>query len=53
MRAMRNSNPRIREIHADVENDEILRWVSTLQPARVTRSAVTALSSLLLQLPIA
>ncbi|KAF6032249.1 RNF41 [Bugula neritina] len=29
--------PRIREIHADVENDEILRWVSTLQPARVTR----------------
>ncbi|KAF6032219.1 RNF41 [Bugula neritina] len=35
MRAMRNSNPRIREIHADVENDEILRWVSTLQPARV------------------
>jgi len=37
MRAMRNSNPRIREIHADVENDEILRWVGTLQTARVTR----------------
>ena len=34
---MRNSNPRIREIHADVENDEILRWVGTLQTARVTR----------------
>jgi len=37
MRSMRNSNPRIREIQSEIENEEILRWVSTLQPARVTR----------------
>ena len=40
MRVMRNNNPRIRDMHADVENDEILRWVSTLQTARVTRYAL-------------
>lgn len=37
MRAMRIANPRMREIQSEMENDDVVRWVSSLQPARVTR----------------
>lgn len=37
MRSMRASNPRIREIQASMENEDVVRWVSSLQAARVTR----------------
>ncbi|XP_041374628.1 E3 ubiquitin-protein ligase NRDP1-like [Gigantopelta aegis] len=37
MRSMRVSNPRMREIQATIENEDVIRWVSVLHPARVTR----------------
>lgn len=37
LRAFRVTNPRIREIQTEMENDDVLRWVNSLQPARVTR----------------
>ncbi|XP_048776205.1 E3 ubiquitin-protein ligase NRDP1-like [Ostrea edulis] len=37
MRSMRVSNPRMREIQSEMENADVLRWVSSLQTARVTR----------------
>lgn len=37
MRAMRVANPRIRELQLEMENDDVVRWVTNLQPARVTR----------------
>ncbi|KAK2153764.1 hypothetical protein LSH36_287g05027 [Paralvinella palmiformis] len=37
MRAMRVANPRIRELQLEMENDDVVRWVSNLQQARVTR----------------
>ncbi|XP_067686819.1 E3 ubiquitin-protein ligase NRDP1-like [Haliotis asinina] len=37
MRSMRVSNPRMREIQATMENEDVIRWVGSLQAARVTR----------------
>lgn len=37
VRCMRVSNPRIREIQTEMENADVVRWVSNLQKARVTR----------------
>uniref|UniRef100_K1Q2Z3 E3 ubiquitin-protein ligase NRDP1 n=1 Tax=Magallana gigas TaxID=29159 RepID=K1Q2Z3_MAGGI len=37
MRSMRVSNPRMREIQSEMENADVLRWVNSLQTARVTR----------------
>jgi len=37
MRAMRIADPRVREIQSEIENDDVLRWISNQQPARVTR----------------
>ncbi|KAL5005635.1 hypothetical protein ScPMuIL_016793 [Solemya velum] len=37
MRSMRVANPRMREIQSEMENADIVRWVTSLQPARVTR----------------
>ncbi|XP_074650058.1 E3 ubiquitin-protein ligase NRDP1-like [Tubulanus polymorphus] len=37
MRTLRYSNPRIREIQSEMENDDVLGWVESLQAARVTR----------------
>ncbi|KAK6166254.1 hypothetical protein SNE40_022999 [Patella caerulea] len=37
LRSMRVSNPRIREIQTTMENEDVVRWVSNLQSARVTR----------------
>lgn len=37
LRSMRVSTPRIREIQTTLENEDVIRWVSGLQPARVTR----------------
>ncbi|XP_064646582.1 E3 ubiquitin-protein ligase NRDP1-like isoform X2 [Lineus longissimus] len=37
MRTFRASNPRLRELQTEIENDDVVRWTETLQPARVTR----------------
>lgn len=37
MRAMRISNPQMRAIADQMEQDEVVRWASTLARARVTR----------------
>ncbi|KAJ8320414.1 hypothetical protein KUTeg_002001 [Tegillarca granosa] len=37
MRSMRVSNPRMREIQSEMENTDVVRWVNSLQAARVTR----------------
>ncbi|XP_059167222.1 E3 ubiquitin-protein ligase NRDP1-like [Physella acuta] len=37
LRAMRIMNPRIRDIQTSMENEDLTRWVNSLQPARVTR----------------
>ncbi len=37
MRAMRLSNPTIRTLAEQMEQDEVVRWANSLQPARVTR----------------
>lgn len=37
MRAMRISNPQMRAIADQMEQDEVVRWASSLARARVTR----------------
>lgn len=37
MRAMRVSNPAVRAIADQMEQDEVVRWSATLPRARVTR----------------
>ncbi|XP_064598381.1 LOW QUALITY PROTEIN: E3 ubiquitin-protein ligase NRDP1-like [Liolophura sinensis] len=37
MKSLRASNPRLREIQTEMENSDVLRWLNSLQPARVTR----------------
>ncbi|CAH1790532.1 unnamed protein product [Owenia fusiformis] len=37
MRHLRMTNPRLRELQTELENNEVLRWAQTLQVARVTR----------------
>ncbi|XP_055870807.1 E3 ubiquitin-protein ligase NRDP1-like isoform X1 [Biomphalaria glabrata] len=37
LRAVRIMNPRVREIQTTMENEDLTRWVNSLQPARVTR----------------
>lgn len=37
MRAVRVSNPRVQQLQSELDNDEVLRWVTTLTVARVTR----------------
>ncbi|XP_005097536.1 E3 ubiquitin-protein ligase NRDP1 [Aplysia californica] len=37
LRSMRVSSPRTNEIQSTIENEDVIRWVGSLQPARVTR----------------
>jgi len=37
IRSISMGNPRVEEIQLDIENDSIVRWCATMQPARVTR----------------